>query len=57
MKPRRKSGAAWLLQHALGFKPNPAPLHQGILAGGGWAFGGVWYFPDRFFFPMGKILA
>lgn len=40
-----------MLQQALGFKPNPDALRQGILAGGGWTFGGVWVFPTRFFFP------
>lgn len=42
-----------MLQQALGFKPNPDALHQGILAGGGWAFGG---FSHQIFFPMGKLL-
>lgn len=50
MKPRRRSGAAWLLQQAPSFKPNRDPLHQGILAGEG-----VWDFPDRFF-PHGQDL-
>lgn len=51
MKPRKKSGAAWLLQQAPGFKPSPDPLHQGVLAGGG-----IWDFPNRFLFPHGQDL-